>query len=35
MELRQDWWQQGNEENWQFLFYHDIKKPMYQNQPTV
>ena len=25
MELRQQWWQQGSEEGWTFLFYHDIK----------
>lgn len=29
MELRQQWWKKGNEENWQFLFYHDIKTPVY------
>ncbi len=29
MELRQQWWQQGQEENWTFLFYHDIKTPMF------
>lgn len=27
MELRQQWWQQGQEEKWTFLFYHDIKTP--------
>lgn len=27
MELRRQWWQQGNEENWTFLFYHDVKTP--------
>lgn len=27
MELRQQWWKQGLEENWTFLFYHDIKTP--------
>lgn len=27
MELRQQWWKQGIEENWTFLFYHDIKNP--------
>lgn len=32
MQLRQDWWQQGNDANWQFLFYHDIKTPVYSNQ---
>lgn len=29
MELRQEWWQKGNEEGWSFLFYHDIKTPVY------
>jgi glyoxylase-like metal-dependent hydrolase (beta-lactamase superfamily II) len=29
MELRQQWWQKGNEASWQFLFYHDIKTPVY------
>lgn len=29
MELRQLWWQQGREEGWTFLFYHDIKTPVY------
>ncbi len=29
MELRQQWWQQGNAEGWTFLFYHDIKAPVY------
>ncbi|MEO6070826.1 MAG: MBL fold metallo-hydrolase [Chitinophagaceae bacterium] len=28
MELRQLWWQQGREEGWKFLFYHDIKTPI-------
>ncbi len=28
MELRQQWWQQGQEEKWTFLFYHDIKTPV-------
>ncbi len=27
MELRRQWWQQGEKENWTFLFYHDIKYP--------
>ena len=30
MELRQEWWKKGEEENWTFLFYHDIKSPVYQ-----
>jgi glyoxylase-like metal-dependent hydrolase (beta-lactamase superfamily II) len=29
MELRQQWWQQGQKENWTFLFYHDIKTPVF------
>lgn len=27
MELRNQWWQQGQQEHWTFLFYHDIKTP--------
>ncbi len=27
MELRQKWWEQGQEEHWTLLFYHDIKTP--------
>lgn len=30
MELRKEWWEQGQEENWTFLFYHDVKKPFYE-----
>lgn len=29
MELRQQWWEQGQKEGWTFLFYHDIKTPVY------
>ena len=29
MLLRQNWWQQGLQENWKFLFYHDIKTPIW------
>ena len=29
MELRQQWWKQGEEEKWEFLFYHDIKTPIF------
>jgi glyoxylase-like metal-dependent hydrolase (beta-lactamase superfamily II) len=29
MELRQKWWKQGEEEKWTFLFYHDIKTPVF------
>ena len=28
MELRQQWWKQGQSEKWTFLFYHDIKSPI-------
>jgi len=31
MELRRSWWQAGREENWTFLFYHDIKTPVFRN----
>jgi glyoxylase-like metal-dependent hydrolase (beta-lactamase superfamily II) len=31
MELRQQWWKQGEEENWTYLFYHDIKAPVYRH----
>lgn len=30
MELRQKWWRQGEQENWTFLFYHDIKTPFFR-----
>ncbi len=29
MELRRQWWQQGQVEGWTFLFYHDIKTPVF------
>jgi len=29
MELRVKWWEIGNKENWNFLFYHDIETPTY------
>ena len=28
MQLRQQWWEQGREEHWTFMFYHDIKTPV-------
>lgn len=28
MELRREWWQQGQQEGWTFLFYHDVKNPV-------
>jgi hypothetical protein len=30
MDLRQKWWQQGQKEVWTFLFYHDIKNPIWK-----
>jgi glyoxylase-like metal-dependent hydrolase (beta-lactamase superfamily II) len=30
MELRQQWWRQGEQEKWSFLFYHDVKHPVWQ-----
>lgn len=29
MELRQQWWEQGQQEGWTFLFYHDIASPVH------
>jgi len=29
MELRQEWWTQGQAEGWTFLFYHDVKMPVW------
>jgi glyoxylase-like metal-dependent hydrolase (beta-lactamase superfamily II) len=31
MELRREWWEQGQKEKWTFLFYHDIKSPIFTN----
>jgi hypothetical protein len=30
MELRKKWWEQGQKEKWTFLFYHDVKNPVYK-----
>ena len=30
MQLRQQWWEQGEKEGWEFLFYHDIKTPTFR-----
>lgn len=30
MELRKQWWADGEAEKWIFLFYHDIKSPMFR-----
>ena len=29
MKLRQQWWEKGQEEKWTFLFYHDVKNPVW------
>ena len=30
MELRKQWWERGAKEKWTFLFYHDVKNPIYR-----
>jgi glyoxylase-like metal-dependent hydrolase (beta-lactamase superfamily II) len=30
MELRQQWWEKGEREKWRFLFYHDVKNPLWE-----
>ncbi len=30
MELRREWWEKGEKENWTFLFYHDVKNPVWK-----
>lgn len=30
MELRQQWWETGEKEKWTFLFYHDVKNPVWK-----
>src|SRR4030095_817865 len=32
MELRKSWWERGQKEQWTFLFYHDVKNPIYANE---
>ncbi len=29
MQLRQQWWEEGQQEHWTFLFYHDIQTPVW------
>jgi hypothetical protein len=29
MELRKQWWEEGQKNDWTFLFYHDIKQPIW------
>lgn len=35
MEMRQQWWQQGLQEQWTFLFYHDIETPFIKARPSI
>ncbi|HMR90706.1 MAG TPA: MBL fold metallo-hydrolase [Chitinophagaceae bacterium] len=35
MELRQQWWEQGARQGWTFLFYHDIKDPVFHFDTPV
>lgn len=30
MELRREWWEKGKQQKWTFLFYHDVKNPVYK-----
>lgn len=30
MELRKQWWEEGEKEHWTFMFYHDIKTPVWK-----
>ncbi len=30
MELRKQWWLEGQEKGWTFLFYHDVKSPVFK-----
>lgn len=32
MELRQEWWERGQVEGWTFLFYHDVKTPLFTSR---
>lgn len=32
MELRREWWEKGEKEKWTFLFYHDVKNPVWRFQ---
>lgn len=32
MEMRQEWWAQGQAEGWTFLFYHDVKTPLFTSR---
>jgi glyoxylase-like metal-dependent hydrolase (beta-lactamase superfamily II) len=32
MELRKQWWEEGHEKGWTFLFYHDIQSPVWKTK---
>jgi glyoxylase-like metal-dependent hydrolase (beta-lactamase superfamily II) len=32
MELKRKWWERGRKEKWTFLFYHDVKNPVWRFQ---
>lgn len=32
MQLRQQWWQDGVNKSWKFMFYHDIKTPVFSSK---
>lgn len=32
MELRREWWERGLAEHWSFLFYHDIRTPVFTHR---
>ena len=32
MELRRKWWERGKKDKWTFLFYHDVKNPVWRFQ---
>ncbi|HUB62316.1 MAG TPA: hypothetical protein VL978_16485, partial [Puia sp.] len=34
MELRQEWWAAGQAGGWHFLFYHDVKTPLWTAAAT-
>ena len=35
IELRNKWWKTGEQDNWTFLFYHDIKTPIFKFRPAI
>lgn len=35
MELRHAWWEEGHHEGWTFLFYHDVKHPVWHAKHPI